>query len=74
MPAMIRVDKGSVTGTMATIHAFLRRNHTDVMDPVDTILYGPSTSNQASIRVVCYLQSNNCVSMPKQLARRGVLK
>ena len=42
MPAMIRVDKGSETGTMATIHAFLRRNHTEVMVPVDTILYGPS--------------------------------
>ena len=74
MSAMIRVDKGTETGTMATIHAFLRRNHTDVMDPLDTILYGPSTLNQASIRVVCYLQSNNCVSMPKQLAGRGVLK
>ena len=36
MPAIIRVDKGSETGTMATIHAFLRRNHTDVMDPVTT--------------------------------------
>ena len=33
MLAMIRVDKGSETGTMATIHAFLLRNHT-----------GPSTS------------------------------
>ena len=46
---MIRVDKGTETGTkLATIHAFLRRHHTDVMDPVDTILYGPSTSNQVS--------------------------
>lgn len=46
--AMIRVDKGTETGTMATIHAFLRRHHTDVTDPMDTILYGPSTSNQVS--------------------------
>ena len=48
IPAMIRVDKGTETGTMATIHAFLRRHHTDVTDPVDTVLYGPSTSNQVS--------------------------
>lgn len=46
MPAMIRIVKGSETGTMATIDAFLRKHHTDVMDPVDTILHGPSTSNQ----------------------------
>ena len=43
---MIRVDKGTETGTMATIHAFLRRHHNDGVDPVDTVLYGPSTSNQ----------------------------
>ncbi|XP_044172915.1 uncharacterized protein LOC122957085 [Acropora millepora] len=42
----MKIDKGTETGTMATIHAFHRRHHTDVMDPVDTILYGPSTSNQ----------------------------
>lgn len=46
MPAIIRIVKGSETGTMATIDAFLRKHHTDVMDPVDTILHGPSTSNQ----------------------------
>ena len=43
-----KVDKGTETGTMSTIHAFLRRHDTDVTDPVDTILYGPSTSNQVS--------------------------
>lgn len=51
MPAMIRIDKGPETGTMATIHAFLRRHHADVIDPVDTILYGPSTSNQVHVTV-----------------------
>ena len=47
MPSMLRIDRGSETGTMATIHAFLRRNNQgDLNDPVDSILYGPSTSNQ----------------------------
>lgn len=48
MSAMLRLDKGTETGVMATMHAFLRRNHEDDMDPVDTVLYGPSTSNQVS--------------------------
>ena len=43
--AMLRVDKGTETGTMATIHAFLRRHHND-MDPHETVICGPSTSNQ----------------------------
>ena len=42
----IRLDKGTETGVMATMHAFLRRNHGDCDEPADTILYGPSTSNQ----------------------------
>ena len=48
IPAMIRIDKDTETGTMATIHVFPRKHHNDVMDPVDTILYRPSTSNQVS--------------------------
>ena len=43
---MIRLDKGTETGVMANMHEYLRRNHSDIDDPVDTILYGPSTSNQ----------------------------
>ena len=50
VPAKIRIDKGTETGEMATIHAFLRRNHGD-MDPADTVIYGPSTSNQVSIYI-----------------------
>ena len=41
----LRLDKGSETGVMATILAFLRQHHGD-MDPLDTVMYGPSTSNQ----------------------------
>eukprot|EP00794_Sanderia_malayensis_P011558 gene11558-12749_t len=47
MSSMLRVDKGTETGTMATMHAFLRsNNHEDEIDPVDTVIYGPSTPNQ----------------------------
>ncbi|KAK2550708.1 hypothetical protein P5673_028578 [Acropora cervicornis] len=42
--ALIRVDKGTETGTMATIHSFVRLHHGD-MDPHDTVVYGLSTSN-----------------------------
>lgn len=45
LSAMLRVDKGTETGTMSTMHAFLRRHHND-MDPHETVIYGPSTSNQ----------------------------
>ena len=45
---ILRIDKGTETGTMATMHAFLRRHHND-MDPCDTVVYGPSTSNQVTI-------------------------
>ena len=43
----LRLDKGTETGTMATIHAFLHQ-YSYEGDPCDTILYGPSTSNQVS--------------------------
>lgn len=43
--SMIRVDKGTETGIMTTMHLFLRQYHGD-MDAFDTVLYGPSTSNQ----------------------------
>ena len=33
---------------MATMQSFLRRNHGD-MDASDTVIYGPSTSNQVSV-------------------------
>lgn len=41
----LRLDKGTETTVLCTMHAFLRRHHGD-MEPTDTILYGPSTSNQ----------------------------
>ena len=43
MPAIIRLDKGTETGTMATMHAFLRSNHDEDFDPVDTFIEAPQT-------------------------------
>lgn len=33
---------------MATIYSYLRRSHGD-MDPVETVIFGPSTANHVSI-------------------------
>ena len=41
----IRIDRGSETGIMATMHSYLRQSNGD-MNPFDTVIYGPSTSNQ----------------------------
>ena len=45
MASILRVDKGTETGVMATMHAYLRQQHGD-MDAGETVLFGPSTSNQ----------------------------
>ena len=45
MPSIIRVDRGSETGIMTTMQAFLRQNHGNI-EPTDTVVYGPSTGNQ----------------------------
>lgn len=44
----LRLDKGTETGTMATVHCYLRNGHNDVENPENTVLYGSSTSNKAS--------------------------
>ena len=41
----LRLDKGTETGVMSTMHAFLGQKHGD-MDPMETIIFGPSTANQ----------------------------
>jgi len=47
----LRLDRGTETGTIATMHAYLRQHHGD-MDPTDTVIFGPSTSNQ--VRKKCF--------------------
>ena len=46
MASIIRQDKGTETGDMTTMHAFLRRHHDDGTDNMDTVVYDPSTSNR----------------------------
>ena len=54
VPNYLRMDKGTETGVMATMQCFLRQNHGDLDNPIDSVIYGPSTSNQ-----VCKRQRNN---------------
>ena len=42
----LRLDKGTETSKMASIHAFVRQTQGDVNDAADTVHYGPSTSNK----------------------------
>ncbi len=49
LPNYIRLDKGTETITMCTIHAFLRSKHEDLEDPTNSILFGPSPSNQVCV-------------------------
>ena len=46
--SIIRLDKGTEIGKMATLHSYLRRHHND-MDPYDTVIFGKSTSNQVLV-------------------------
>ena len=55
--SMLRLDRGTETCTMATIHAFLRGNNGDMDDASDAILYGPSTSNQVGGWLVVLIQA-----------------
>ncbi len=56
----LRIDKGSETGVMATIHSFLRKNHDDLEDATDSVFYGPSTSNKVChcISILSTAESN----------------
>jgi hypothetical protein len=61
----IRIDKGTETGKMATLHTYLRSKHGD-MDALDTVMYGKSTSNQVlfstcndQVHLYTLIQPNN---------------
>ena len=47
----LRLDRGTETGEMCTIHAFLRQHHGD-MDPMETVIFGPSTANQVRLSIL----------------------
>lgn len=50
LPHYLRLDKGTETTTMSTIHAYLRHKQGDLSDPTESILFGPSPSNQVCIQ------------------------
>ena len=60
---MIRLDKGTETEVMATMHVFLKSNHCDCNEPVYTVLYGPPTSNQV------YFNVNNAEQIMMEVVR-----
>ena len=46
LPMFLRMDRGSETGKMATMHTFLMSKQNILDDPVDSVAYGPSTTNK----------------------------
>ena len=46
LPVNIRMDRGTETGKLATIHVYLLNQHGLMDDPTDSIIFGPSTSNK----------------------------
>ena len=46
LPSRIRMDHGTETGVMITIHCYLRSQYGDLDDPTESIIYGPSTENK----------------------------
>ena len=57
----VRLAKGTEAGVLVTINAYLRRQQCDIdtdEEACDTEIYGPSTSNQGSIKVLYKLQRN----------------
>ena len=61
-PSMIRLDKGTETGKMATMHCYLRSLQ-GVKDPSSTVIFGQSTSNQVSV----------CIRPPRSLTFSNLL-
>jgi hypothetical protein len=46
MPLYLRIDKGTETGKMATLHVYLVNKYDVIENPIQAIIYGPSTSNK----------------------------
>lgn len=46
LPETLRIDRGTETDVMATIHCFLREKQGDLEKSTDAVLYGPSTQNK----------------------------
>ena len=50
----LRLDRGTETGGMATMHAYLPQQHSVMEDfhVMDMVIYGPLTSNQVRVALV----------------------
>ena len=46
LPTFLRMDRGTETGKMATMHVYLINKLGIMGDPTDSVIYGPSTSNK----------------------------
>ena len=46
LPENIRIDRGTETDIMRTMHCFLRDKHGNLEDATESVLYGPSTQNK----------------------------
>ena len=46
MPTRLRLDKGTETVDMATMHSYLLSQHFGVEDSENCVIYGPSTENK----------------------------
>ena len=46
LPCYLRLDKGTETGVMATMQAYMMDKCGNMSEPLDSIVYGPSTSNK----------------------------
>ena len=75
-PTVLRTDRGTENGIMATIQCFLRRNHTDSLSEVKAHRYGSSHSNQRIEAWWAMLRkswSSWWMNFFKNLVARGVL-
>ena len=46
LPVFIRMDKGTETGKMAAMHSYIMSKQDFFENPVDSVVYGPSTTNK----------------------------
>ena len=46
MPVRLRVDRGTETDVMSTMHMFLCNKYGVLDSPEESVLYGPSTQNK----------------------------
>ena len=49
VPSYIRIDKATEAMTMSAMHSYLRSLQGDLGNPTDSVIFGPSPSNQVKI-------------------------